>query len=160
MRRYRIREKLISWGDDFTIQDEHGRDVFLVDGKAFTMRDRLKLKGLDGRELADIHRKVLSLGPAYVIERDGRKTEIRKHLFTLLRAKFTVDVPGPNDLEAQGDLLGHEYAFRDASGREVARVSRKLFSLADTYGVEVSDGADDVTILCAAIVIDRMLHED
>ena len=39
--RYVMRQKLLSWGDDFLIQDEDGRDVFLVDGKAFSLGNQL-----------------------------------------------------------------------------------------------------------------------
>lgn len=41
-------------------------------------------------------------------------------------------MPGPDDLEAKGDVLAHEYTFERA-GRDVARVSKRWFSLADTY---------------------------
>jgi hypothetical protein len=33
----------------------------------------------------------------------------KKHLFTLFRCRFTVDVPGPDDLEAEGSSLEREY---------------------------------------------------
>ena len=32
-------------------------------------------------------------------------------------------------------------------------------SWADTYGIETVDGEDDVSILCACIVIDQVLHD-
>ena len=35
--RYVMRQKWLSWGDDFVIRDEDGRDVFYVDGKAFSI---------------------------------------------------------------------------------------------------------------------------
>ena len=34
--------------------------------------------------------------------------EVRKKLFPPFREKFTIDVPGPDDLEMKGDLLDHE----------------------------------------------------
>lgn len=84
---------------------------------------------------------------------------VKKHLFTLFRAKFTVDLPGPDDLEARGHFLDHEYAF-ERGGREVARVSKKWFSFADTYAVDIDDGEDDVMILSSAVVIDLAAHPD
>jgi uncharacterized protein YxjI len=84
---------------------------------------------------------------------------VKKKLFTLLRCKFTVDVPGPEDLEAQGEFLDHEYAFERHS-REVASVSKRWFSWTDTYGVDIADGEDDVLILATAVVIDMVCHQE
>ena len=39
--RYVMKQKLFAWGDDFTIKTEDGREVFFVDGKAFSLGDKL-----------------------------------------------------------------------------------------------------------------------
>src|SRR5688572_8205361 len=155
-----MRERMLSWGDDFTIKNADGQDVFYVDGKALSFGDKLSFKDNDGKELAFIDQKLLSFGPQYEIIRGGETVAVvKKHLFTLFRAKFTVDVPGPNDLEARGNFLDHEYTF-ERGGREVARVSKKWFSLADTYAVDIDAGEDDVLILASAVVIDLVSHPD
>src|ERR1041385_3904936 len=108
--RYVMKQKLFCWGDDFTIRNEAGNDAFFVDGKAFTIGDKLSFQDMQGRELAFIRQKLLSWGPTYEITRDGQLAAVvKKQLFTLLRCKFTVDVPGPDDLEAQGNFLDMEY---------------------------------------------------
>jgi uncharacterized protein YxjI len=70
-----------------------------------------------------------------------------------------VDVPGPEDYEAEGDFLQHEYAF-SRSGQNVAQVSKRFFAWTDTYGIDIAEGEDDVTILAAAVVIDLCCHDD
>ena len=75
------------------------------------------------------------------------------------RTSFSVDVPGPNNLEAQGNFLDHEYHF-SRHGRTVAQASKKWFAWTDSYGIEVDDGEDDVLILAAAVVIDLCCHDD
>ena len=158
--RYLMRERILSWGDDFTIKAADGRSVYQVDGKVFSFGDKLSLKDMNGKELALIDQKLLSVGPQYEILRDGETVAVvKKHLFSLFRARFTVDVPGPLDLEAKGDFLNHEYAF-ERDDREVARVSKKWFSLADTYAIDVEEGEDDVLILASAVVIDLVSHPD
>jgi uncharacterized protein YxjI len=82
---------------------------------------------------------------------------VKKHLFTLLRCRFTVDVPGPDDLEAQGNFLDMEYTFNRA-GQPVAEVSKRWFSWTDSYGVDVHRGEDDVLILASTVVIDMVCH--
>ena len=42
--RYQMREKLLSIGDDYWIEDEAGRRAFKVDGKAVRVRDTFVLR--------------------------------------------------------------------------------------------------------------------
>jgi uncharacterized protein YxjI len=70
-----------------------------------------------------------------------------------------VDVPGPDDLEAEGDFLDHEYSFT-RGGRLVATVSKRWFSWTDTYGIDITSGEDDVLILASAVVVDMACHPD
>jgi len=158
--RYVMKQKLFSWGDDFRIKNEAGEDRFFVDGRAFSIGNKLSFQDLNGRELAFIRQKLLSWGPTYEITRDGQLLAVvKKHLFTLFRCKFTVDVPGPDDLEAQGSFLDMEYAF-ERGGRRVAEVSKRWFSWRDTYGVDIDDGEDDVLLLASTVVIDMICHAD
>jgi len=155
-----MKQKLFTWGDDFHIRDETGREVFFVDGKALSFGDQLSFQSLDGVELAFIRQKVLSWGATYEIHRNGALAAVvSKELFTFFSCRFTVDVPGPDDLEAKGDFTDHEYVFTQGD-RSVATVSKKWFSWADTYGVEIADGQDEVLILAATVVIDMACHGD
>ena len=158
--RYLMREKILSWGDDFTIRDEAGNDVFLVDGKAFSIGKQLSFRDMAGHELAFIKQKVLSWGPTYEVYRDGALAAVvKRELFSFLHHRFTVDVPGPDDLEAVGSLTDHEYEMRRGD-RVVATVSKRWFSWGDTYGIDVADGEDDVLVLASAVVIDMASHPD
>jgi uncharacterized protein YxjI len=158
--RYVMREKLLAFGDDFQIRDAEGRDAYFVDGRAFSLRDRLSFKDPSGQELASITQKLLAWGRTYEIRRGGEVVAVvRKAPFTLFRHRFTVDVPGPNDLEAEGDFLAHEYEFR-RDGRVIATVSKRWFTLTDTYGIDVADGEDDVLLLASAVVVDMATRPD
>ena len=158
--RYVLKQKFWSWGDDFRIQDANGQNVFFVDGRAFSWGDKLSFHDMEKKELAFIRQKLLAWGPTYEIEVHGQLVAVvKKKLFTLLRCKFTVDVPGPDDLEAQGSFLDHEYRF-ERQGREVAQVSKRWFSWTDTYGVDIVSGEDDVLILATAVVIDMVCHQE
>jgi uncharacterized protein YxjI len=158
--RYLMRQKLLSWGDDFTIQNETGQDVFYVDGKVFTLGNQLSFQDMEGHELAFIRQKLLAWGPTYEIYRRGElQAVVKKALFTLFQCRFSVDVPGPDDLEATGDLLDHEYSF-NRGGTTVATVSKRWFSWTDSYGVDIADDEDDILILASAVVVDMACHGD
>jgi len=158
--RYVMKQKIFAWGDDFTIKDEAGSDAFFVDGRAFSLGQKLSFQDMAGQELAFIEQKLLSWGPTYEISRGGQLVAtVKKKHFTLLRCKFSVDVPGPDDLEAQGSFLEYDYRFTRADNT-VAEVSKSWLSMRDTYGVDTRDGEDDVLLLASTVVIDMICHSD
>jgi uncharacterized protein YxjI len=86
--------------------------VFFVNGRAFSWGDKLSFQDNGGNELAFIRQKLLAWGPTYEIKvHDRLVAVVKKKLFTFLRCKFTVDVPGPDDLEVQGAFLDYDYSF-------------------------------------------------
>lgn len=157
---YVMKEKWLALGDDFSITDSSGREAYYVDGRAFSIGDKLSFQDASRKEVAFIRQRLLSWGPTYEISRDGQHVAtIKKKLFTLLRCRFCVDVPGPNDLEAQGNFLHHEYEFT-LQDRPVAKVSKRWISLTDSYGIDISPGVDEVLVLACAVVIDLVCHEE
>ena len=153
-----IRERFVRLGDDSDIMDESGRPVFFVDGKVFTLRDRLVINDASGSEVASVHRKLLSFRPTYEISVNGREVaQVRKHLFTPFRDSFTIDVPGPDDLEMKGSIFDHDFTILRGD-QVVATVSKAWLTLRDTYGVEIAPGEDDLLILASVLAVD--LAED
>ena len=61
--RYMMKQKLFSWGDDFTIKNEAGEPVFFVDGRAFSIGEKLSFHDMQKNELAFIRQRLLSWGP-------------------------------------------------------------------------------------------------
>lgn len=158
--RFLMKQRLFSFGDDFYVKDASDRDVYFVDGKAFSFGDQLSFQDLEGNELAFIKQRLLAWGKTYEIIREGQVAAVvQKELFSFFHHRFTVDVPGPDDLEAEGDFMDHEYEFRRGD-RTVATVSKKWFSWTDTYGVDIAPGEDPVLILASAVVVDQACHPD
>lgn len=156
--RYIIREKFFHLGEDSQITDESGRPVFQVDGKILSLHNTLVMRDMSGAEVATIKRRLISLTPTYVIDRPGvGETVVRKHFINLLGDHFTIDIPGPHDLEMDGNLFEHNYRIQ-RDGAVVATVSKRWIALTDTYGVETAPGEDDVTILASVLALD--LAED
>ena len=156
--RYMIREKFFRIGEDSTIMNEAGQPVFEVDGKVLSLHDRLIVRDLAGNEVVNVHRRLMALRPTYEITRGGETlATVRKHFFSPFVDRFTVDIPGPDDLEMTGSLFEHEYTISRA-GQVVAVVSKRLFSLTETYGVDIAPGQDDPLILACVLALD--LAED
>lgn len=157
---YVIREKFFSIGDDFDVLDEHGAKVFHVDGKVFSVRNRVVIEDASGAEVAAVHRHLVAMRPTYEITIGGEKAaEVKKKLFTPFRDKFVIDVPGPDDLEMKGDLLDHEYVI-ELGGIEVAAVSKRWLTIRDTYAVQVTGDVDPLLIIGSVLALDLALARE
>ncbi|HET9658173.1 MAG TPA: LURP-one-related family protein [Kineosporiaceae bacterium] len=156
---YRMRQELLSIGDDYWIEDEHGERVLKVDGKALRLRKTLVFEDAHGNELLRIQERMLRLRDTMEIEdRYGNVVAtVKKAMVTPFRERWTVKVADGPDLEVKGNILDHEYTIED--GRmAVAAVSKKWFRVADTYGVEVAAGQNPTLLLAVTAVVDTMAH--
>jgi uncharacterized protein YxjI len=158
-RRYQLRQRLVSIGDDFRITDQDGNLAYLVDGKALRVRSTLRFLDPAGTELYRIQEKVLRVRDSMRVQRPDGSVAARVHnaLLTPLRDRWTIEVPGGGALQATGNILDHEYRIR-RGGTTVASVSRRWFRVRDTYGVEVGAGEDAALLLSVVVVIDMMAH--
>ncbi|MFI5915269.1 LURP-one-related/scramblase family protein [Dactylosporangium sp. NPDC051541] len=157
---YVIKERFFDVGDDFDVTDDHGRKVLHVDGKVLSVRDKLVIEDPSGNEVASVHRKLIALRPTYQIEIGGEEAaEVKKKLFTPFREKFTIDVPGPDDLTMSGDLFDHEFTV-ERGDREVASVSKRWLSIRDSYAVNIADGENHLLILCAVLALELAMQRE
>ncbi len=157
--RYKMVEKLASIGDDFWIENGAGQRAFKVDGKALRVRDTLKIRDLAGNEVAEIQEKMVRVKDTMDIARNGRTiATVKKALVTPLRGRFSINVEGGPDMNAEGNILGHEFNI-EQGGRPVAEISKKWFRIRDSYGIEIQPGHDDALILAIVVVIDQMTSD-
>jgi uncharacterized protein YxjI len=159
--RYQIRQKMFSIGDDFWIENQEGQRVFKVDGKALRLRKTLIFEDMKGNKLCQIQERWLPIRETMAIDGpDGEPiARVKKALIAPLRDHWSVDVKNGPDLEVQGNILDLEYTIKQGWSK-IAEVSKKWFSLTDTYGVEIDSGQNDILILAVAIAIDMMAHDD
>ena len=157
--RYQMRQRMLSIGDDYIIENERGEHVFKLDGKALRIRKTILFEDMDGRELCKIQERMMRLRDSMEIEGpDGRRLAmVHRAMITPLRERWVVDVEDGPDLHAQGNFVEHEYTI-ERDGDKVAEVSKRWFRVRDTYGVEVAPGENDVLILATTAVIDTMAH--
>ena len=155
--RYRMRQHLLSIGDDYWIEAEDGRRAFRVDGKALRIRKTFVLEDADGNEVAKLQERKLSVRDKMEIERGGRSVATVKKALIGIRDRYSIELERGADLNAKGNLVDHEYEItRD--GDTVANVSKRWFRIRDTYGVEVAEGEDDALVLAITVCIDAMSH--
>ena len=157
--KYQMRQKLVSIGDDYWIENEAGERAFRVDGKAMRLRNTLDLEDPDGHKICRIQTRVLHIRDSMAIEDpDGERLAlVHKALISPLRERWKVDLPGDREWKVQGNVVDHEYEIED-DGRKIAEVSKKWFRVRDTYGVQIAPAADTVLVLAVAVALDIMGH--
>jgi uncharacterized protein YxjI len=157
--RYQMRQRLVSIGDDYNIENDHGERAYKVDGKALRVRNTLIFEDPQGNELCKIQERMLRVKDTMEIEGPNGEhlAMVKKALITPIRERWTVKVGDGPDMEIQGNIVDHEYQI-EAGGHKVAEVSKKWFRVADTYGVEIEPGQNDVVILAATAAVDMMAH--
>ena len=153
--RFRMREKLLSIGDDFWIEDEAGNRAYRVDGKAARLRETILLEDAEGREVAKIQERKLSIRDKMAIERDGETIATVHKALVGIRDRFAIDVEGGDGLKAHGNIVDHEYEI-EREGETIARVSKKWFRVRDSYGVELRAGEDEGVLLAAVVALEAL----
>ena len=158
-KRYTLRQKMVSIGSDYWIENEQGEQVYRVDGKVMTWHKTFYFEDAHGNKLVKIEKHVLTVKETMeVTAPDGEQLAVvKKDLITPLREHFVVEVTkGPN-LDIHGNILDHEYKISDGSST-VAEVSKKFLHIRDSYSVTIEPGQDDVIILAVVLCIDEMTH--
>jgi len=157
-RKYLMRERLASIGDDFPIENEEGELAFSVDGTAARVMHTLILRDSHGNDLYRIPERTLHLKNVMEIERSGYPAAtVRRTKVGTVRERWTVTIPGGEVLELKGGIADHEYKV-EVKGRELAHVSKRWFRARDTYGVSILRGEDEALILTIAVAVDQMTH--
>jgi uncharacterized protein YxjI len=154
-----MREKLVSIGDDFWIENAQGQKTFKVDGKALRVRDTLNFEDRSGKVLCKIQERKLRVKDSMEVEGPGGESvaTVKKAIISPVRDRFTVKIKNGPDLEVKGNILDHEYTIGEGRDK-VAEVSKKWFRVRDSYGVSIDPGQDDIVILAVTVCIDQMAH--
>jgi uncharacterized protein YxjI len=157
--RFLMREKLLSIGDDFWIENDQGERAYKVDGKAFRVRQTFVLEDASGAEVARIQERKLTVRDKVAIERGGDTVATVRKALVGFRDRFAIDVEHGDDMKAHGNILDHEYEI-ERDGDTVASISRKWFRVRDSYGVDIAAGEDVPLILAITVAIDSMTTRD
>jgi uncharacterized protein YxjI len=153
--RFVMREKLLSIGDDYWIENDRGERAFKVDGKAFRVRETFVLQTPAGEEVARIQERKLSIRDKVAIERDDHTVATVHKALVGIRDRFAIDLEHGADMKAHGNVVDHEYEI-ERDGDTVATISKKWFRIRDAYGVDVAAGEDVPLILAITVAIDSL----
>ena len=150
-----MREKLLSIGDDYWIENEQGERAYKVNGKALRVRKTFVLEDASGGEVARIQERKLSIRDKVAIERQGDTVATVHKALVGIRDRFAIDFEHGAALKAHGRVGDHEYTI-ERDGDTVATISKKWFRVRESYGVDVAAGEDAALILAITVAIDSL----
>jgi uncharacterized protein YxjI len=157
--RFLMREKLLSIGDDYWIENDRGERAYKVNGKALRVRKTFVLEDASGGEVAQIQERKLSIRDKIAIERDGDTVATVHKALVGIRDRFAIDIRNGADMKAHGNVVDHEYEI-ERDGDTVATISKKWFRVREAYGVDVAPGEDVALILALTVAIDSLTSRD
>ena len=156
-RRFMMRQKLISIGDDYWIEDDDGNRAYKVNGKAARKRETFMLEDTRGHTVAKIQGKKLSVRDKVKIDLDVGSATVKKAVVGF-RDRFEIDIENGPDLKAHGNIVDHEYKI-ERKGDTIAEISKKWFRARETYGIDVYDENATVLLLSITVAIDALAHD-
>lgn len=117
----------------------------------------MELQNLDGSQVLNAKRKILSLLPKYYIlnPHGDQIAEVQKKF--AIRPKFNILVDN-HELQVEGSLFAHSFGIFD-DGTEVASITKKVISWGDTYEIEINQENNIELYLFMVIIIDQVIHE-
>ena len=150
-----IREKVFSWGDQFTVRDQYGNDKYMVQGEVLSFGKKLHVYDMTGREVAFIKQALFTWMPCYKVFVNGSEiAQIRKE-FSFLRPRYRVD--GLN-WQVDGSFWERYYTVTQ-HGRPVVSIKKEWMTWGDTYRLTIADDADEIVALAVVLTIDCVVEQ-
>ena len=155
MAKYYINQKF-SFKDRFTIKDENQDDIFVAEGKFFSLGKQITISTMQGEELLFIKQKVWTfLSHFYFFVGDQKISEMKQE-FTFFKKSYNILNP---PWRIKGDLWDHNYEIMDGN-QLIATIQKKFFSWMDAYEIDIINEEDIELVLGIVIAIDADLADD
>jgi uncharacterized protein YxjI len=152
--RYQVREKIFRLGEDNDILNEAGQPALQVDGKVLSLHGLMLVNDLAGTEVGRVSRKLVALRATYEITLAGGVTaEVHQRFTGPFHPKWNLSVAGGAELEIGGNFAGHDFTITE-NGQTIATISKAWISLADSYGVDIVAGQNDLLLLCSVLALE------
>ncbi len=149
---YQMKKNFWSLLGNFSVKDEFGEIAFRIERcwgfNKYSFIDET------GREQVVLKQKIWSLQKTFEIFANGQfYARFTRPFFTFYN-NYSVALYDGNDLRVEGDFFGCEYNIYRVRGGGSASVSKRWFTLVDTYGIDIDVNEDRALILACVLAID------
>ena len=145
-----FKQRLFSWLDSYDIYDENEQTVYVVKGQ-LAIGHCLNIFDAAGDQLGTVRQKLLTWMPKYEIyEKEQYIGCISREAFSF-RPRYDIDF---NGWHIEGGFMEWDYTILDRNSYSIARVSKELFHMTDTYVIDVQDPGNALDALMFVLAID------
>ena len=145
-----FKQRLFSWFDRYDIYDEAGNTVYVVKGQ-FSWGHKLAIYDAYGNEVGMVVQKVLTFLPKFEIYKNGSYIGYLSKEFSFLTPHYNIDY---NGWHIDGTIMEWDYSILDRSGYQIAKISKELLRMTDTYVIDVQDPENTLDALMFVLAID------
>lgn len=137
------------------ITDEYGSVAYRAETQFPSIHDKTDIYDADGRHVAHIERKLISLHEIrYIDMADGSSFTLSNELFHLIRDVTNLEGLG---WILEGNLLQLNFTIKDADGGLIALVSQKFMSIHDKYAVDIYMRRHEEKVVAILIALQHMI---
>ena len=104
-----------------------------------------------GNEVGMVVQKVLTFLPKFEIYKNGSYIGCLSKEFSFLTPHYNIDY---NGWHIDGTIMEWDYSILDRSGYQIAKISKELFRMTDTYVIDVQDPENALDALMFVLAID------
>lgn len=148
-----IKQKVFSIGrDHFSIKDGNGNDVYYAKGKFVSLHSTLTIYNRQNVEVARVEKQIVSLRPCFDIYVHGKKYAKIKKKLSLMRDKFSIELPVSNSLHATGSIWDHNFKI-ERNNQVIARVDKAVIAWGDSYAIDIFVPEENIDLLLIGLVL-------
>ena len=151
MKKFYIKQKVLSLSEKYTVKNEQGEDAYFVKGSFMHIPKSFSISNITSEEVGIVTKKIFTLLPKFFVKIKGqRQTLTIRKKFSFFKPKYTIDA---SDIEVKGNWWEMNFQLIK-QGEVIGDVSKAWFTWGDSYKVQVLDEANETTILSIVIAID------
>ncbi len=145
-----FKQRFFSWFDSYDIYNEAGETVYTVCGQ-LSWGHCLKIFDANEREIGMVKERIFTFLPKFEMYLGEQYVGCINKEFTFFTPRFNIDY---NGWQVEGSFFEWDYEILNASGQQIATVSKELLNWTDTYVIDVRDPKDALCALMLVLAID------
>lgn len=145
-----FKQRLFSWFDSYDIYDELGNVKYVVKGK-LSWGHKLVIYDTYGCELGMVSQRIITLLPKFEIYKHGSYIGCLSKELSLFKPHYNIDY---NGWHIDGSFMEWDYSILDSNGFVIARISKEIFHMTDTYSIDVNNPDIALDVLMFVLAID------
>lgn len=145
-----FKQRFFSWLDSYDIFDEQGNTAYFVKGE-LSFGHCLHILDVNGVHVGTVKQKVFTFMPKFEIYQNEQYIGCISKEFQLFQSKYHIEFNGWN---VRGNFMEWDYEILDSTGRLIARISKEIFHLTDTYSLDILNPSDALYVLMVVLAID------